>query len=215
MKTSLTLGVTMDVIEDIVELLKEGYQAVEVDKTSHKAVSSKDIKIDTSRCIEILGNKEIQLAIDKRFKGKKTLYLSPGFKNLVVWCLATDSYKVCEKSLDKVSNVDIESVWQFIDTISVSSTEECRNLVSKCKGVRSSVGFSRSNVRATPQRRPAILRLETFSQPSLMDYDVQDSEGFGTLEEVQAHDCVTWALKSSDPLDTVIKMRSGISERNQ
>lgn len=54
---------------------------------------------------------EIRLAVEKRFKGKKTLHIDPGFRELVAWCLSTDSYKLCERNIEKVSDSDIELAW--------------------------------------------------------------------------------------------------------
>lgn len=44
-------------------------------------------------------NNEIRLTMERRFKGKRTVYEVPKFSDLTLWCVATDSYKICERTL--------------------------------------------------------------------------------------------------------------------
>jgi hypothetical protein len=196
-------------------LIREGVQIVTMGNSQHVAVDSASIRVDKTCISEVEGNSEISLALDKRFKGKRTLYVEPGFKDLVTWCLCTDSYKFSEKNVEKVSDKDIEMAWQFVDTMSVSSTRQCRELILKYKGARSSVGFRREHMRP-PSLRPVTRGSVRASGPSRLErYTDMDSKGYSTLNDMIAEDCMHWVRTSSDPVSTALLLRSRITQGNE
>ena len=197
------------------ELVREGCQVIEIDKASHRAVAPSDIRINTACGTEIMENTEIRLAIEKRFNGKRTLYADPGFKELVAWCLCTDSYKMCEKNVQRVSDADIELAWQFIDTASVSSTRPCREMVLRYKSGRSAVGFRREHVtqQPTPVRHRPLTRRGALS--TVVPYTNVDSQGYRALEDILVEDCMKWVLESPDPTSSTLLLRSRLLQRDQ
>lgn len=200
---------------NIEDLVREGCQIVEVDKATHKAVGARDIRINKVCLTEVIENTEIRLALEKRFKGKKTLHLDPGFGDLVAWCLSTDSYKLCERNIERVSDTDIEQAWQFIDTTSVSSTKPCREIMVRYKGARSTVGFRREHIAS-----PVSLRLRrplgrNVVPSTLSSYSRRDSDGYGTLGEMMVEDCMRWILESPDPTSSALLLRSRLLQRDE
>jgi hypothetical protein len=197
---------------NIEDLAKETSNIVDVDQAAHKAVGPCDIRVDRDCIQEISGNNEIRLAIAKRFDGKRTLHGDPGFRDLVAWCLGTDSYKVCERNLERVHDKDIDLVWQFIDTISVSSTAQCRAIVAKYTNGRSSVGFRREHMRplvVAPRKKVEDRRV---APSAIARYSEADSGGYESLRDLVLEDCMHWVLKSRDPLTSALQLRSRILE---
>lgn len=200
---------------NIEDLVREGCQVIEVDKAAHRAVGPRDIRINRVCCSEVMDSNEIRLAVEKRFKGKKTLYVDPGFRELVAWCLSTDSYKLCEKNMDKVSDSDVELAWQFVDTTTVSSTKPCREIMSRYKGARSAVGFRREHIRTSSSANPHKPPTRNAVPSTLAQYTRKDSEGYSTLEEMMVEDCMQWVLKSPDPTSSALHLRSRLLQGHQ
>ena len=81
--------------------------------------------------------------------------------------------------------------WQFIDTISVSSTKSCREMVSLGKRGRNGAGYSRSRTTAVRQRPEPRADEEkaSFSGPPILP---TASGHYGTehdtIEEAMAED---------------------------
>lgn len=200
---------------NIENLIRDGCSIVDVDKAAHKAVGPSDIRVNRECFDEVMKSNEIRMAIDKRFNTKGTLYLYPGFRELVAWCLGTDSYKLCEKNLEKVSNKDIDLAWQFIDTTAVSSTKHCREVMDRYRGGRSSVGFRREHMRPYVTSAPRRQRRRNMVLPTLASYTERDCEGYGSLEDVMLEDCMHWILSSPDPTSSALHLRSRLLEGNK
>lgn len=206
---------------DIGDYLKEDVDVVEVSLGDATNVGVSTIKIDRSYYKLISEDREIGLALAKRFKGKTTLYGIPDFKDLVSMCLSTDGYKVCSNCLVNVSDEDVASAWQFIDTISVSSTERCRNLVSKGKGGRTGMGFLRSpmrNVRSPrASRYPHRSRLgvNLGGPPVVAPPGENVALEHNTMEEAIAEDCAHWVISSPDPIESFRQLRLNLSDRHE
>jgi hypothetical protein len=200
---------------NIEEYTRDNVSTVEVTGESHMTVGPSVIKINKASFAEVLKNREICLAIEKRFKGKRTLYGDPGFSELVAWCLATDSYKVRQKNLERVSDTDVELAWEFIDTMSVSSTKACRESIEKLKGRRSALGFRGNYVKRLGGRRRHNLCSRNAVPSTLLPHTELDREGYKALEDVIAEDCMHWVLGSADPVASALGLRSGLLEGRQ
>ena len=214
-KTSLTSGFTAAMTSNVEDLVREGCQVIEVDKAAHRAVGPRDVRINRMCCSEVMDSNEIRLAVEKRFKGKRTLYEDPCFRELVAWCLGTDSYKLCEKNIERVSDVDIELAWQFIDTTSVSSTKSCREIMGRYKSARSAVGFRREHIRTSSRASPYKPLTRNAVPSTLARHTKKDSDGYDTLEEMMVEDCMQWVLRSPDPTSSALQLRSRLLQRHQ
>jgi len=197
------------------ELVREGRQIVGVDGVAHRAVGPADIRIDKACCAEVVQSNEVRLAVEKRFKTKRTFYGEPGFGELVPWCLSTDSYKLCQRNLERVSDSDVDLVWQFIDTASVSSTRPCREIIGKYKGSRSAVGFRREHVRSAPSASSHLPPDGNTASPALVLHTRNDTEGYGTLNSLLTEDCMHWVTNSPDPTTSALRLRSRLLEGNK
>ena len=163
----------------------------------------------------IAGDREIMLALQKRFKNKRTLHGDPRFADILTWCMSTDSYKVCQKNFEGVSDSDVDLVWQFIDTLSVSSTRACRDVMNKFKGARSAVGFRREHTKPSVSPRTHRPGIRSAAPPALVPHSDKDKEGYNSLEDVITQDCMHWVLSSSDPTASALLLRSGLLEGNK
>jgi hypothetical protein len=198
---------------NIEDLVKSGSNIIEVGKAAHIAVAPTNIRMDRDCYDTVMENKEISLAVEKRFKGKRTLHENPGYKQLIAWCLSTDSYKLSEKNIEKVSNADIELAWQFIDTASVSSTKDCRDMISKYRGTRSGVGFRRQHTKSRSDRINRVRFSREAVSSTLLPHTEADSAGYDTLSEMLAEDCMHWIKQSPDPVGATLSLRSRLLKR--
>jgi hypothetical protein len=194
------------------DYLKEGVSTVEISDGFHLVTGSSTIKINGQGWRAVQENNEIRLSVEKRFKGKKTVHGTPGFAELVKWCLATDSYKVCQGNLDKVCDSDVELAWEFIDTMSVSSTKRCRDTLGMLKGGRSATGFRRHHVGGTGGSRPKARVTRNAVPPTYVKHSDAGSGGYRTLEEAVLEDCMHWVRTSNDPVESALRLRSGLLE---
>jgi len=186
---------------DISRYLKEGIEATDVSLGDATVVPKSTVKVDVAYQQLISVSNEIHMAVEKRFKGKSTLYGTPNFKDIVCMCLSTDGYKICSSNLKDLSDDDVTLAWQFIDTMSVSSTEGCRELIKRGKSSRSSVGFSRSNLKVQRPVARAIrgrFGVPIASRPVLVSKDIDRATEHYTVEEAVADDCMRWILSSND-----------------
>lgn len=197
---------------DVEKYAKLNVQIIETDQFSHRSIGPSDVRVNKACYAEISENKEIKLAVHKRFKGKKTVHGDPTFLELVLWCLSADSYKVCERNLDSVSNVDVEAAWQFIDTASVSSTKACRDVVTPYKEGRSAVGFRREHMAPLGKGRGWRPQDRNTVPSTLVGYSKLDCDGYETLGDLMTEDCMHWVLRSEDPLGSVLRLRSRLLE---
>lgn len=192
---------------DLSSHLNHGYELADVSLGDSLCLDSNMLHVDFSYCSQVLENREMSLAVEKRFKNKRTAYGVPGYKELVAWCLASDSFNVREEVLDCVSNNDIELVWQFIDTMSVSSSPVCRELVMRGKGSRNSSAFTRTLGRpASPRVRRAHIP-RGLRPPVLEDCSDEPTEEHRTIDDIMAEDFVSLIRGSDDPLCSVESLR--------
>lgn len=147
---------------------------------------------------------ELRAALKKRFQKKTTVYGNPDYKTLVLLCLSTSFYDVNEINLNNVSNEDVDRVWNFIDTLRVSSSADLSAVLGYGTKNRSGVGFKRS-------LKDIALRQQTSPSKS---HDLMPSRGakpsvqpgsysHGSLEEVVTEDIVFLAKASEDPVSFV------------
>lgn len=203
---------------DVGEYLKDGYEVVDASMGDSVRSGHKDIKVDRHYYFSLKENREVNLALDKRFKGKRTLYSTPDFKDLVYLCLCSDGYKASSSSLHSVSDDDIALAWQFIDTVSVSSTVKCREVVNAGKGSRSGAGFSRSvKRRGICSVRPKRPRGETVlgGPPAVLIGAKHYSTEHYSIDEVMLEDCMRWIERSEDPVRSAVLLRSNILRNTQ
>ena len=119
---------------DIGSYLKEGSEVIDASLGDSTVSGHNSIKIDRRYYDIVSADRELGLALEKRFKNKYTSHRTPNYRELVWLCLSTDGYKVSSSNLDNLLDEDVSMAWQFIDTISVSSTKRCREMVSLGKG---------------------------------------------------------------------------------
>jgi hypothetical protein len=131
----------------ISQYLKKEVTIVKLSGVDSSTISKSTVGLNTSTYKAVISSIEMKLAVEKRFKRKTIIYEHSKFKEITAWCLTIDLYKVCAKNVRYVSNADIESAWEFIDTISVSSTETLRRIIQKSKKERSAVGFERKHTK--------------------------------------------------------------------
>lgn len=103
------------------------------------------IELDTGTHALVAEGGEIAMAVEKRFKGKRTAYGEPSYRDIIAWCIASSSYEVSSKYLESVSDKDVEAAWEFLDTASVSSTPKTREALRKFKKTRSAAGFRKEH----------------------------------------------------------------------
>lgn len=203
---------------DICDFLAEDTELIESSLGDATVTHPTVIKVDTAYCKLIQLDREISLAAEKRFKGKHTLYGSPGYKDLVSWCLSTNGYAVSSGRLNSVSDDDVSLVWQFIDTMSVSSTERCRELINRGKGSRSGVGFSRCVSGKTKQPRNSKrerVGAKLRRPPTIVPFGDQNASEHDTVEHHITEDCMHWILSSPDPMGSYTALRDSLSNRHQ
>ena len=136
-------------------------------------------------------DRELRLALEKRCTDKHTHCRAPHYKELVWLCLSTDGYKVSSSNSVSVSNEGLSMAWQFIDTISVSSTKMCREVLSLDKRGRNGAGDLRPRATVVRQRPEPRTDKEkaSFSGPLILPtasghYATEDN----TIEEAVAED---------------------------
>lgn len=133
----------MDQISDMSDFAKEDVCIKGTDIGKMSSMVPGTIEVDPQYMSSLLLNEELKAALNKRFKDKRTVYLNPDFSSLVLWCLSTNSYSVNDKNLYNVDIRDVDSCWQFIDTMKVSSSDDCRELIARGSDGRDSLGFRR------------------------------------------------------------------------
>ena len=69
---------------EIDSYIRDNIKIVEADPGSHVALCASDIRVDRDCRDLAINNKEIILAIRKRFKNKRTLYDDSGFVDIVI-----------------------------------------------------------------------------------------------------------------------------------
>ena len=160
-------------------------------------------------------NEEIMPAVQKRFKNKRTSHGDPGFAALVIWCTAMNSYKVCQANLIGVSDFDVDLAWQFIDTLSISSTKACRGIMNRFKGTKSAVGFKREQMRFSVGPCSFRPSARNVVPPTLVEYSDKDREGYRTDEDLVIQDCMHCVFKSPAPIASALLLRPGFIESNK
>lgn len=101
--------------------LRHDYDLIDLSLGDVPSAAHNMLLVDFSYCVHVLESNEITLAVNKSFQNKSTTYSIPSYKDIVVRCLSSDRYGVLRQEvLDCVTNYDMDLVWQFIDTISVS-----------------------------------------------------------------------------------------------
>jgi hypothetical protein len=203
-------------IEDVSSTLRGGMHVTEVSSGDAHAAGPTTVLFDPAYAAELSGNREIQMAISKRFRGKVTVYGSPAFADLLVWCLSSDGYKVGEGFFERVSDSDVELVWHFIDTMRVSSTDHCRELVGRRLHNRDSTGFkrARSGIARAPRPAPGSTRVPT-SPPVAVELLGGVSPEHLTVEDVMVEDVLRCVLTSQDPAGACQKLFDRSADGNE
>jgi hypothetical protein len=161
--------------------------------------------------LDLLSNEKLSLAISKRFKGRFTRYESLGYQELVCWCLATDGYKLSEEGFFSVSNEDVEGAWNFIDSVRVSSSNDCRDLVNRGALSRDGTGFGRTHIPEEPGGGTYRRNTGIPEDPPLVG--LLKDEPYISIEEALVSDCMYWVKRSDDPC--ALLMQRNISKTNQ
>jgi len=198
---------------DIGDYLKEDYEVVDASLGDSTLSRRNDIKIDRHYQSVVQENREVSLALDKRFKGKRTFYDVPGYRDLVYLCLCSDGYKVSSSSLRNVSDDDVALAWQFIDTTSVSSTARCREIVNAGKSNRNGAGFLRSTKRHSGNSvQPRRARGEAVpgGPPAVLAGTRHYNTEHNRIYDVMLEDCMRWITRSKDPVKSAALLRSNI-----
>jgi hypothetical protein len=198
---------------DIGDYIKEGSELVDGSLGDSLASGLSCIKIDRQYYTTVSTDRELNLALDKRFKGKTTLYVNPSYATLVWLCLATEGYKVSSSNLNNVSDDDVSQAWEFVDTVSVSSTKRCREMISLGKNNRNSAGFLRS--RTTAVRLKAKARVNRVSEslrgpPVVLQAGSEYDTEHDTIEDAMLEDCMKWVSGSDDPVRSTVLLRTNI-----
>jgi hypothetical protein len=198
---------------DIGEYLKEGSEVVDGSLGDATVARANCIKIDRLYYETVSTDRELNLALEKRFKGKNTLYITPNYATLVWLCLSTDGYKVSSANLNNVSDNDVSEAWQFIDTTSISSTKRCREMISLGKNNRSDTGFTRYSNTATRQKIKARVnrnRAAPTCIPTLLSAPRECGTEHDTIEDAMLEDCMRWVLDAGDPVKSATALRSNV-----
>jgi hypothetical protein len=198
---------------DIESYVKDSVDISEGSPGDIQASGADTVMVYRQYYADLSANEELTSAIEKRFKGKRTCHGAPTYKDIAMWCLCTHGYSVSQQNLSSTSNVDVEAVWEFIDTLSVSSTEKCRDLISRGKQSRSSIGFrktysDRHNLAFTRRRQ-----LKTKERPTMVKYNAKCCAGYDTIEEAMSEDFVQLASRTSNPLEECIRLHSELCDR--
>lgn len=182
-------------------LLKNGVDVIYVSQGDTQHRDGHVIVINTEFLYQLESSAELKAAILKRFHGKTTRYTYPTFRNLVHWVLSSNEYNIREANMSCVSDDDITEVWEFIDTIKVSSSEACRSMISTMirsrdrESFRRAVGYPRTAPRARvrgakiPRKPPAIIPVGNTVQGV-----------HSTIDAAVLEDTLHMAITSPDPL---------------
>jgi len=188
---------------DIEAYLKEGVHLVLCSSNRRHVTFPGAVSFDEQAYSELSRNKELALAIEKKFKGKRTSYGTPTYRDLVLWCLSTSQYNVCSANLRDVSDAEVRKAWGMIATTSTSSTRTCSELMERHRNGRSETGFSRERMPNVPTPKGPLRSLGNVVPSDSTSYSIRDCEGHATLEDVIAEDYVELSLNSGDPLSIV------------
>jgi hypothetical protein len=154
---------------------------------------------------------EIRAAINKRFHGKSTRYVHPPFSTLVQWVLSSDEYKVREANVSSISNDDVTEVWEFIDTVKVSSSDTCRSMLAAMVGSRDRESFRRSiGYPKTPPRAKVRGMKVPRIIPRMLTVGTEVRGVHSTIEDVILEDALHMALSSSDPVGSCRSLSASI-----
>lgn len=172
--------------------------------------------LSTSVLLAFQSNKELNQAIKKRFRGKTTKYGFPSFERIVMWILSTSGYDINSDILCDVSNDDVGLAWEFLDTLRVSSSEDCRRQLDKSLGTRSSDGFRRStNVRVNAGHiQRAIIEVPS-TRPTMSEVTHSREMGHATIDDVLIEDALYVSSHAADPVGSAISIARSIRDASE
>lgn len=197
-------------------LLKSDVDIVYVSQGDHIKGGPSTVVVNSSWMDRIETNSELKSAVSKRFRGKTTLYGYPAFSQLVSWVMSSDGYKLREENFTNISNDDVSGIWEFIDTMRVSSSDSCREMMTELSANRDSEAFRRtlSTPKTPPRTKSKVLKVPK-SRPVILGIGSGISHTHDTIEGVLVDDLAHWAISSDNPVGTCESLCSSISRGNQ
>ncbi len=161
----------------------------------------------------IISNLEIAAAVSKRFKGRTPASWGVTFYDLVIWCLCTKNHVVSGQCMSGVFDEDVEAAWGFLDTIKVSSSMDCSNLVREAMGKRSGDSFRRATNKQRPRPTADKGQRKVFEGTPALIPDTTWS--CATVEEAMVEDAVLLGTLSGDPLGVAVSMYESTRTENK
>lgn len=205
-------GHTIPPAYNMEELLKDDIDIMLVSQGDLPKRGNSTIVISTLHMDSIENSSELNAALAKRFRGKTTVHSYPPYGQIVQWILATDGYKVREENLHSISNDDVVDAWEFIDTLKVSSSSSCRDMLSTMVSGRNGESFRRT---LTTPKTPPKLKSKTVkaprNKPEMLSLERDVSVVHDTIDDAIVEDLMHWVKKSEDPLSTCRRLHSSIS----
>jgi hypothetical protein len=158
------------------------------------------ILYDESSELSMRSNNELTVALAKRFKRKKARYGEIHLSSLFYWVLASSGYDVNEGNVDGISNDDVLCVWELADTMKVSSSDDCRAVLTLISGARGSDGFRRAHMkgRSPPSIRDKSMRVPS-TRPKMLRLDTDVASSHKGMEDVMAEDIYHFISGRPDP----------------
>lgn len=203
---------TLRPLEDII---KNGVNVIRVSAEDSTTVLPGELCVDYDAAVELYNNAEIKSSIKKRMRGKPAMCDGVSYLDMVAWCLSVRSYGFSSRYIKGTSDDEIESLWQYIDTLSISSTESCRKLISKYKDRRTATGFQRSVRTDFAEKGKIPLVSYTEMPPTLGAYSDSDISGYGSVGELVAYQCSEFVFSSKDPVSVASAMVRSVNHRNK
>ena len=189
----------------------------DVHQTEHTSSNVVSVSVDLLKLVS--SSPEISNYISKRFGGKRTRHGSPGFRSIVMWCLSSKGYTVNSLNLTDVSFEDVAECWEFIETVSISSTAETRELISKCTMNRSSVGFRSEmgelSVKPREHRQHQPPSVKQFRGPIQVVSRTKVSLSHGSMAELLADDITSVSLRTADPTRSTLELSLLFSKNSE
>lgn len=198
-------------IPDMEPLLRDGVDIVYVSQGDTPRRTGRVIVVNTEFLHQLERSAEMKAAIHKRFHGKATRYTQPTFHSLVHWVLSSEEYRVRDANMTSVSDDDVTEVWEFIDTMKVSSSEGCRLMLEPMIRSRDRESFRRTIGYPKTPPRPRVKGMKVPRTAPIMLRVGDELQGVhDTIDGAILEDAVHMTATSSDPVGACRSISSSI-----
>lgn len=201
--------------EALSSLLRDDVDIMHVSRGDTRRRPESTVAVNVSYIQELNASRELNATIAKRFHGKCTRHTSPTYEQLVKWVLSSDGYKIREANLHMVSDEDVCDVWEFVDTMKVSSSDECRAMLHEMALGRGSEAFRRTmHIHKTPPRRAEKSVRVPRDRPTMLKERDGVKYTHKSIDDAIVEDMALFAISSEDPVATCRASCASFMRRN-